>query len=87
VDCRAHERRLDDAAPLERPRQGVALEILEARPQADVTGRRVLHLEAADPLERARDRQAPALEQELPGEESAVQLALREHAPAHRAGS
>jgi hypothetical protein len=45
-----------------------------------------VRLEAADPLECARDRQPPALEQELPCEESAVQLALREHALAHRTG-
>ena len=83
VDRRAHERRLDDRPALERPREIVAAEALEARPQPDVRVRRVLILDPADPLERARDRYAHALEQELASEQRSVQLALREHAVGH----
>ncbi len=70
---------------LERARESVALEALEARPQADVRIRRVLILDAADPLERTRDREARPLEQELAREQRPVQLALREDTFRHRA--
>ena len=63
----------------------VSLEPFEARPETDVRVRRVLILDASDPLERTRDRQAHALEEELAREERAVQLALRESAFHHRA--
>ena len=84
VDRLAHQRRLDHRAALERPRQVAPPETLEARPEADVGVRRVLVLDAADPLERARDRETHALEQELSREQCAVQLALREGALAPR---
>ena len=83
VDRAAHERRLNDRAPLERAVERVALEAVEARPEADVRVRRVLVLDAADPLERAWDREARSLEQQLPREQRAVQLALREDALRH----
>lgn len=38
----------------------------------------VLRLDAADPLECPRERQGGALEQELAGEQCAIQLALRQ---------
>ena len=83
MDRRTHERRLHDRPPFERPRQVVASKAVEARPQPDVRVRRVLVLDAADPLERARDRQAHALEQQLSREQRAVQLAPGERALRH----
>ena len=78
VDRAAHERRLNDGSTLEGPGEIVPSEAVEARPQPDVGVRRVLVLDTADSLERARDRQAGALEQELSREQRAVQLAPRE---------
>jgi hypothetical protein len=79
----AHQRSLDDPAPLEPPRQRIALESLDPRPEADVTGGRVLRLEAADPLDRALDRRSRALEQELAREKRPVQLIVRQDALGH----
>ena len=75
MDRPAQHRRLDDAAPLERTRERLALEALDARPESDVGGRRVLSLDPAHPLDRARQRQVRRLEQQLPREQRAVQLA------------
>ena len=80
VDRRAHQRRLDDRASLERARKIVSAKALEARPQPDVRVRRVLILDPAESLERARDRKARAVEEELAREERSVQLPLREGA-------
>src|SRR5687767_1141857 len=80
MDRRAHERALDDGSPLQGPRQLVAFELLEPRPDPDVHGRRVLRLDPADALERAGERRAGALEKELARQQGAVQLALREDA-------
>jgi hypothetical protein len=76
VDRRAHQRRLHDLPPLQRPREVTQGEPVEPRPEADVRGRRVLRLQAADSLERPRHRQPGALEQELPRQQRAVQAAL-----------
>jgi hypothetical protein len=65
VDGVAHQRRLHERAPLERARQGVALEAGDPSPEADVAGRRVLVLQTADLLDRAGEREAPPLEQQL----------------------
>ena len=85
VDRLAHQRGLDDGTPFEGSREIVAPEAFEARPEPDVRVRRVLVLDAAEPLQRTRDRQARTLEKKLPGEQCAVQLALRESALRHRA--
>src|SRR5215211_2733246 len=63
-----------------------ALEAGEPRPQSDVHRRRVLRLDAGDPLERRRQRQLAALEQQLAREQRAVELApgQRSHAPQAR---
>ena len=76
MDRRPHHRGLDDAPALEPAGDGVALEPLDPRPEPDVHRRRVLRLEPAHPLEHARQRRAHALEQHLPREERAVQLAF-----------
>ena len=52
----------------------------KARPQPDVARGRVLRLQAADLLHGPVDGQVRALEQELPGEEGPVELALRQGA-------
>src|SRR3954454_20183110 len=63
VDRRAHQGRLDRGATFERASEVVSTEPFEPRPQADVAARRILVLEAVYPLERAKDRQAPSLQQ------------------------
>jgi hypothetical protein len=65
VDRLAHERPLDHLAALERPVELRALELLEARPEADVGVQCVLVLDPGQPLDRTRDRQLRALEQQL----------------------
>ena len=50
------------------------------RPQSDVHRRRILRLDTPDPLQRLRQRVPGAAEQQLPGEQSAVQLSLGEGA-------
>jgi hypothetical protein len=76
VDGVAHQRRLHQRAPLERARQRVALEALDARPETDVPGRGVLRLQAADLLDSAREPEEPPLEQQLPGEQRSVSARL-----------
>src|SRR6185436_7107011 len=83
VDRAAHECGLDHGASFECTREVVALEPAEARPEPDVRVRRVLILDPGNTLERARDRHAHALEQELAREQRAVQLALGERALRH----
>ena len=70
------------AAPC--PGQRGALEALDARPEPDIRGRCVLGLDAADSLQRPRKGHAAPLEEQLPGEQRAVQLSLREDALAQR---
>jgi hypothetical protein len=65
VDRLAHERPLDHLAALKRPVELRALELLEARPEADVGVQCVLVLDPGQPLDRTRDRQLRALEQQL----------------------
>jgi hypothetical protein len=84
VDRHAHERRLDDRAPLERARQRTALELRHPRPQPDVHRRRVLRLQAADSGDRLRDWGGRGLEQPLAREHRAVELARAEDALDHR---
>jgi hypothetical protein len=83
VDRVAHQRRLHEAAPLERAGQRAALEALHPRPEPDVGGGCVLRLDAADLLNGARQGQRPALEEELAGHQRAVQLAASEDALGH----
>jgi hypothetical protein len=78
VDRRAHERSLHDLAPLERARERISLEAGDARPQPDVHRRRVLRLECPHPLERLRQGELLALEQQLAGEQRPVQRPLAE---------
>jgi hypothetical protein len=85
VDRSAHERALDDGAPHEGAIERVPLEPLDAGPEPEVRVRGVLVLDAPDPLDRARERQARPLEQELPRQQRPVQLASGEGALGHRA--
>jgi hypothetical protein len=78
VDRAAHQRALHDASLLVRPGQVVALETLDARPQADVRIRRVLVLDADQLVEDGRDRQGRPLQEELAREEGPIQAALTE---------
>ena len=60
--------------------RSLELEPLQPRPEPDVAGGRVLRLEPADLLDRARERHPRALEQQLAREQRAVELARREDA-------
>ena len=84
VDRAAHQRALDDRSPLQRLRQLRAFEAFEPRPQPDVGGRRVLRLHPAHPLDRPRERRARALQQHLPSQQGAVQLAFGQRPLGHR---
>jgi hypothetical protein len=91
VDGRAHQRGLDGAPALERAREILETEALEARPEPDVPRRRVLRLQAGDLLERPAEGQARPFEEQLTCEQRAVQVARREDAlarpPAHSSSS
>jgi hypothetical protein len=78
VDRAPHERRLDDPSLLQRDRQVIALERRQPGPEADVAGRGVLRLHAADLGDGALDGHRRTLEEQLPGEQRPVQVALRE---------
>ena len=84
VNRGAHERSLDDRPPLEGARQLLAPEAAQAGPEADVRVRRVLVLDPRQALQRARDWQSRALQQQLAREQSPVQLPLGEDALATR---
>jgi hypothetical protein len=79
VDRPAQQCPLHYGALRERGGQLVAVELAHARPQADIHRRRVLRLNATHLFQDARDRQAERLEQPLPGQQSAVELALGDH--------
>src|SRR5688500_6204852 len=76
VDRDADEGALDDALAPECARAVLPAEAFEPRPETDVRRGGVLRLQAADLLERARDRELRPLEQKLPREQRAVQLSL-----------
>ena len=84
VDRRPHERGLDDAPILQRRGQRVAPEAGQPRPQPHVARWGVLGLEAADLVDRLGDGQRRALQEQLAGEERAVQGALGEDPLGHR---
>jgi hypothetical protein len=83
VDRRAHQRRLHRALAHEGAGEVGELEPLQARPEADVRGRRVLCLEPGDLLEGAGEGQRRTREQELAREQRPVQLACRENPLGH----
>ena len=66
---------LTSRAAGERLRQLVALEPLEPGPERQVRARRRLRLQAAEPLDRLRGPERPALEQQLALQQGAVELA------------
>src|SRR5258706_1685891 len=74
VEGRAHERGLDQIAPVDRLAKPLVREAGEARPQCNVWGRRPLRLESAEAFDRVNDVELLAREQHLPREKGAVQL-------------
>ena len=83
MDGLSHQRRLDERPALECARQRLTLEARDSRPESHVRRGRVLRLQAPGTLDRARQRQPAPLEQELPGQERAVQLAAGQDALGH----
>ena len=79
-----HQRRLHDVAGEERALERLALEGRRARPDADIRRGRPLRLHAAEPFDHGGTPSALPLEQQLPRERRAVQLALRQDAFRHR---
>jgi hypothetical protein len=80
VDRRAHEGGLDDAPLNQGLSQVLAPKAVQAAPQRDVSGRRVLRLETRHLLDGPGQRQRRSLEQELAREQRTVQFAGRERA-------
>ena len=78
VDGRSHEGSLHHAASLKQSVEVVATELGESGPEPEVTRGRVLGLEPAEPLDRARDRHLDAFQQQLAGQKRPVQLPLGE---------
>ena len=78
VDRLAHQRALDHRAAHEGAVEVVPLEPVEARPEPDVRVRRVLVLDAADPLDRPREAGGASARAGAAREERPVQLALGE---------
>ena len=78
MECRAHERRLDELALVDRRGELVALEPCESCPKRDVRRRRPLRLKPAQALDGVDDAHPLPLEQHLPREKGAVQLTKRE---------
>src|SRR5439155_740578 len=74
VDRAAEKRSLDDGSALERTRQLPELEPLEPRPEGDVRGGRVLRLDPSHLLDRSLQRQPRPPEQQLPCQQSAVEI-------------
>ena len=79
----AHERALDDATRLELVGQRIAPEVSHATPEADVSRRRVLVLDAPDPFECLRDGNGSPIEQELAGEQCPVEHPNRQDRRRH----
>ena len=71
---------LDDRATLERAREVSESDTVESREQTDIRGRRVLVLNAADPLESSRNAEICSFQQELARQQSPVQFGFREKA-------
>ena len=83
MDRGPHQRALDDTALLERAGEHRSFEVGHPRPEADVAGRRVLHLDAAHLLDHPLERQARPLEEHLALEERTVQGALGQDLAGH----
>jgi hypothetical protein len=74
----AHQQAAHGPAAQERPVERLRPETLQPGPEPDIGGRGELRLQPGDTLERRDDAQPGALQQLLPGEARAVQLALRQ---------
>ena len=79
VDRPTHERQPDGLTIDEQPPELVRVEAFDARPQADVRGKRPLRLEPEQQLGHVRGLRPRPLEQELAGERGAVQRPPAEH--------
>ncbi len=79
----AHQRRLQHETAPDRALERLAPEAGGAAPDPDVRRRRPLGLHPREPLDRRERRDAPPLEQQLPRQRRAVQLAQRQDALGH----
>ena len=78
VQRRSKRTGLDDRATSESPRQLLLPKAVEPRPERDVRRRRVLRLQRDEPLDGADRRESRALDEQLPSEQRAIQLAQGE---------
>jgi hypothetical protein len=76
----AEEGGLDNQALFKRTRQLLLAKVGEPRPERDVRRQRVLSLQRAEALDGLLDAELPALQQYLPREERAIELAQRQDA-------
>ena len=79
----AHQQAARRASAEERTVERLWTEAVQPRPQPDVRGGGELRLQPGDPLEGGHDAEAHALQEQLPSERRAVQLALRQDALGH----
>ncbi len=86
VDGDPQQGRLHRPPLLQRPGELLAAEVAQPRPEADIGRGGVLGLEPGDLLERGRDGEGRALEEQLAGEQGPVELAGREHTLGHGRG-
>ncbi len=80
MDRPAHEHGADDPVREQCALERLSPEALDARPEADVRCRSPLRLQAGDALDRRHDPEPAPLQEELPRERRAVQLAERQYA-------
>src|SRR5215210_3413600 len=85
VQSLPHHGGLEDAASSELALERLAPEARRARPDADVRGRGPLRLHSDQALDHRLRQEPIPLEQQLPGERRAVQLAQREDTLGHAA--
>ncbi len=83
MDGGSHQGGLHSAPLLQRRRQRLAGEVVQARPEGNVCRGCVLGLQTADPLQGVSEWQLRALQQQLAGEEGPVQLSGRQYAVPH----
>ena len=84
VNRDSHDRRLNELCGLQRVGQLWSSKPPETRPEPDVGGRRVLSLDAADPLHGAGDGEAGLFEEQLAGKQGAVESAGGEDSSGHQ---
>ena len=83
VQRRAHQERLDDGPPPERPLERRSLEAFDPSPEGQVGRRGELRLQSSEPLDRSHGREPLAPKEQLAQQRRPVELALRQDPLGH----